>query len=128
MREQGDYTQVEFRERMDDIERRVAEVKVAINRLPTIEFNMKEGVAAAKTLLGRIVDYWDRLAPEMRERFQKIAFPKGIPYSREMGFGTVEMGLIFSMNREFQTGNSSVVDPAGFEPATSSLQMRRSTN
>ena len=128
MREQGDYTQLQFRERMEEVDRCIAETKVAMNRLPTVEFNMEEEVAAAKTLIGRIVDHWDELSPETRQRFQKLAFPKGIPYSRETGFGTVEMGRIFTMNQTFQTGLKTLVDLGGFEPPTSSMRMTRSTN
>ena len=77
--------------------------------------------------MGMVVGNWDKLPPETKGRFQKVAFPKGIPYSRETGFGTVEMGRIFRMNQEFQLQSNALVDPSGLEPLTSTLQMWRST-
>ena len=128
MREQGDYTQVEFRERMNEIETNIAEIKVAMNRLPTANFDIKTALTASKELIQIIVRNWDKLSTETKERFQKVAFPKGIPYIRGTGFGTVEMGCIFSLNQKFQTQLKTVVDLSGFEPLTSTLQMWRSTS
>ena len=128
MRESREYTASQFKERIEEIDKRVTETKLALNRLPKDDFNMKDAVVAAKDFMSILVSTWDKLTPETRERFQKIAFPNGIPYSRQTGFGTPEMGLIFSMNKEFLTRNSSLVDRTGFEPATPSLQMRCSTN
>ena len=64
----------------------------------------------------------------IRTRFQKLVFPQGISYDRETGFGTVTLGRIFKLSQTYTLTHSPLVDPTGFEPVTSTLQMWRSTN
>lgn len=58
----------------------------------------------------------------------KLIFPDGIAYTKNKGFGTARLGLIFELNKTSGGKKSDLVDPVGFEPTTSALQMRRSTN
>lgn len=69
----------------------------------------------------------DSQCQKMRTRFQKLIFPEGIPYARTSGFGTAKLGLIYEINRQSDGDLSQVVDPAGLEPATSSMPWMRST-
>ena len=71
---------------------------------------------------------WRDLDVETKKRFQKLILPAGITYDKKSGFGTAQLGLIYEINRQLDGDNATLVDRAGFEPATSSLQMRRSTN
>ena len=70
---------------------------------------------------------WLDLVPEYRLRFQKLVFPKGIRYTKKNGFGTANLGCIFTLSSESDGADFCKVDSTGLEPATSSVQMRRST-
>ena len=70
---------------------------------------------------------WLDLVPEYRLRFQKLVFPKGIRYTKKSGFGTANLGCIFRLHCESDGADFCKVDSTGLEPATSSVQMRRST-
>ncbi|MDB4992043.1 MAG: Site-specific recombinase [Parcubacteria group bacterium] len=62
---------------------------------------------------------------QMRQK--EIQLPSGVVFDGEK-FGTGEITSLFSAKDAFQRLLSSLVDPSGFEPLTSSLQMKRSTN
>ena len=70
---------------------------------------------------------WLDLTPEYRLRFQKLVFPQSIRYTKKDGFGTAILGCIFNMVSKSDGTDFSLVDSTGLEPATSSVQMRRST-
>jgi site-specific DNA recombinase len=116
MRESGEYTSTQFAERMREIDMKISEAKLAISRLPTAEFDMKEALATAMEVIKKIAAYWDEMSPEARERFQKVAFPAGIPFNRESSFGTPKMGRIFSLNRDFKANKNIGVDLRGVGP------------
>ncbi len=89
---------------------------------------MEGALAYAEHFIKDIARQWFDCPIELQTRFQKVVFPYGIPYDQKNGFRTVKMGCIFELNRQFQLNKSLLVDPSGFEPLTSSVQVRRSTN
>ena len=64
---------------------------------------------------------------EQHELFFFI-FDKKLVYIKNQGYRTSEMPTAARLFEDFATVDSSNVDPSGFEPLTSSLQMKRSTN
>ena len=127
MRETGAYTQEQFKERISEIDNQVAVAKISLSETRIDQYDIETGIEYAKQAITDLSKQWIDLAPVLRARFQKLIFPQGIAYDRENGFGTVTLGRIFSLNREYTLQKSPLVDLAGFEPATPSLQMRCST-
>ena len=61
------------------------------------------------TNLGR---FWFDLKPELRPRFQQLVFPDGLPYTREQGFGTAKLGLIYEIYQASKGKKSALVHHA----------------
>ena len=59
-------------------------------------------------------------------KLQWFQFPQGLTFENNI-FGTNEVTSIFKVKDVILTSLYSQVDPTGLEPATSSLQMRRSS-
>ncbi len=70
---------------------------------------------------------WLKARFEIKLQLQWFEFPKGITFENGK-FRTAEICSLFKLKECFSTTLSANVDPIGFEPMTSSLQMRRSTN
>lgn len=71
--------------------------------------------------------YWMKDDLKSKQLVLKLVFDDRIIYDRQNGFGTAKLSLplrVFELNA---LSNSNDVDPTGLEPATSSLQMRRSS-
>ena len=128
MREDGSYDKEEFQERKEQIENEIATAKISLSESHIEQFDLEGALAYAINFIGDLGRQWFDLPPQIRHKFQKLVFPEGIAYQRNKGFRTAKLGLIYDINRQFVENKSPMVDPAGFEPATSSLQMRRSTN
>ena len=127
MRENGSYTVEQFKERMADVESRIAIAKLSLSETNIDRYDIEAGMSYAKLSIKDLVKQWLDLDLPLRVKFQKLVFPTGITYNRKSGFGTPQLGRIFKLNQQFATRDSYVVDPTGIEPVTSSLQMRRST-
>lgn len=128
LREDGSYSAEEFRQRKEKIEIEILALS-ATERNDDIEKNdLEDLLEGATPFLEALGSHWIQKPVAIQQRFQKLVYPDGISYSREIGVGTGKMSLILELNKEFQTQKSSLVDRTGFEPATPSLQKRCSTN
>ncbi len=90
--------------------------------LPKID----EVLAYAEKFLRSPGTFWDEAGIRTKLALQWFQFPSGVVYSGEK-FGTTEVASLFNTKEAFQPLQSSLVDPTGLEPATSSVQMRRSS-
>ena len=70
---------------------------------------------------------WLQVELKTKTKLQRFQFPSGVLF-HEKKFKTNEVSLLFATESVFSTELSTGVDPSGFEPLTSSLQMKRSTN
>ena len=69
--------------------------------------------------LTRASDLWVQASLEQRQRFQQLFFPERIAYDGKRFVRTAASAPTFSYLRGVETGNESLVDQAGIEPATS---------
>jgi site-specific DNA recombinase len=130
MREDGSYTQEQFKERLQEIDTEMVSTKISISENKIEQFDIEGALEYATSFIKQLGQQWFDLPHELKPRFQKLVFPVGCPYSRQTGFGTMKLGYIYELNEiNRQTGGdlSTLVDPTGLEPATSSVQVRRST-
>jgi site-specific DNA recombinase len=70
--------------------------------------------------------FWNKAKINTKYRLQRFQFPSGVTYIGNK-FGTTEVASLFKTKDAFSASVSSLVDPTGLEPATSSVQMRRSS-
>ena len=127
-KEDGTYTQEQFKERMAEIDNQVAVAKISLSETRIDQYDIETGIEYAKQAIRDLAKQWLNLAPALRARFQKVVFPQGIAYDRETGFGTVTLGRIFTLNQTYTLTKSPLVDHTGFEPVASSMPWKRSTN
>ena len=82
------------------------------------QFDIEAALAYAIAFLRNLGRQWFDLRPETRPRFQRLLFPDGIPYTRNKGFGTAKLSVIFELNQQFSGSKYHTVDLVGIEPTT----------
>lgn len=97
MREDGSYTQEEFQERKGAIENEIAAVRISLNEIKLDELDIEGAISYAKQFCADLGRQWSDLSPKVRPRFQKLVWPEGISFTREKGFGTAKLGVIFEL-------------------------------
>jgi len=107
--ENGTYTQEIFKERIGEIENRIAATKISFNEAKIEQFDIEAVVIYATKFMSDLGRQWFDLSPQLRPRFQKLVFPEGLPYSKINGFGTAKLGLIYEINRQSHGNLSSMV-------------------
>ena len=127
MREDGTYTKEEFLERRSVLESETVATKIMLSEARIDQFDLEASLNYAINFIQDMGRQWIDMPDDLKPRFQKLVFPNGIPYKKDKGFGTYDLGLIYAINRTFVSSNFSLVDLTGLEPATSSVQTRRST-
>jgi site-specific DNA recombinase len=71
--------------------------------------------------------YWRKDDLKSKHLVLKLVFADKLTYKRGVGLGTANLSLPLRVFELSELRDSSMVDPTGIEPVTSSLQMRRST-
>ncbi len=104
-----------------------SEIDISKCRIKSGSVDVGEAIAFCEEYLATPSQVWERAGVSSKLKLQWFQFPKGITFDGEK-FGTPEISLVFKAKEAFQPLHSTMVDPTGFEPVTSSLQMRRSTN
>lgn len=99
MREDGSYSTAMFQERLADVDRQIVQLKMAGEALSQ-SLDVETALSRAVASVENPSRTWLELKPRLRPRFQKLVFPAGIPYDRNRGFGTAELGLLFTLGRQ----------------------------
>jgi DNA invertase Pin-like site-specific DNA recombinase len=108
MREEGSYTPEEFKERKEEIENQIMATKISLDETRIDQFDIEGVLSYANTFITDLGRQWLDLATS-HSRFQKMVFPNGISYTRNKGFGTADLGLIYEINRTCGTEKSLLV-------------------
>ena len=109
MREEGLYTPEEFRERKEEIENKIMATKISLDETRIDQFDIEGTLTYATNFISNLGRQWLDLTLS-HERFQKLVFPEGISYTRNKGFGTAKLGLIYELNRTCDGKKSGLVD------------------
>ena len=131
VRSQGECTDGQYKDRMDEIGNKELVTNISLNEARIEKFDIETAVIYATTFVGNLSRTWFDLPRVLRPQFQKLIFSEGVLVDANKKLRTTKLGLIYNLERKVrpQTNDKlDVVDPAGFGPATSALQMRRSTN
>ncbi len=70
---------------------------------------------------------WKNLEVGEKQKLFHFIFERKLIYNKKEGYRTAEISSAIRLFEEFAVQNTDYVDPAGFEPATSSMRMTRST-
>ena len=108
MREDGSYTPEEFKERKEEIENKIMATKISLDEARIDQFDIEGTLSYANNFIADLGRQWFDLSAS-RLRFQKMVFPDGIPYTREKGFTTTRLGLIYELNQTCGTDKSLLV-------------------
>ena len=80
------------------------------------KLDIETSIEYAANFISDLPRTWNDVEVETKKRFQKLILPEGIVYSKESGFGTAKLGLIYELNRQFDGEKTSLVDLRGIEP------------
>lgn len=95
--------------------------------LPSNNLNTDDAISEVLDFLGTPDKYWEKTNLKGKFMVHDLIFTSNLMYDAQNRFGTPEISLPFTIKDAFSTASSRRVDRTGLEPATSSVQMRRST-
>lgn len=89
----------------------------------------EDAVEYALSYLGNAPRLWNSASPEMKQVYQRMIFPEGLPYNLSTNqFGTAKMSNLYTLagtkKDPSMSDESLLVTPAGFEPAIAGLRTR----
>ncbi len=108
------------------IDKEIFESNASLAVIPNTETNYEEALEFLEEYLQKPSAIWRNAKIGIQTKLQWFQFPLGLSFINN-SFGTAEMCLFFKTKDAFSAPLSSMVDPIGLEPITSSLQMRRSS-
>lgn len=114
----------------DHIEETLREMAAEGSTAEERDLNVPYRTALDKStaLLNNPVSIWDMVGVIEKHRLFYFLFEKRLAYTKGSGYRTANELSIARLFEDFANQNTDDVDPSGFEPLTSSLQMKRSTN
>ena len=118
MHRAGKYSDDEFFEQKEIINKRVRQKQVLIEDNHVEEFNMEEALTYCFNFVRDTSKQWLKLKEKNYSRlmrFQKQIFPEKITYDGKK-FGTTKLALVYKMNQENGADKSALVTPRGIEP------------
>lgn len=111
-------------ERVEGVRR---ELVAALASFANSETSPEEAIEFCEEYLLSPSTVWRKADITTKTKLQWFQFPSGVVFDGQI-FGTPEIASIFKTKDAIAAPLSTGVDPSGFEPLTSSLQMKRSTN
>ena len=115
-----------LKEQLEELEQETTNIQAELIGVAKTEINKEELIDFTKQFLLQPSVVWQNSDLETQKKLQWFAFPQGIVFEDEK-FRTTKVACLFKAKEAFPPLMSVVVDPTGLEPATSSLQMRRSS-
>ena len=116
-----------LKDQLAAIETKEFESQAQLAMLGNTTGSPEEAVEFAEEYLRQPSAVWKKSKIGTQIKLQWFQFPSGITFNGEV-FGTPKICSVFKAKDVILSPKSIRVDPSGFEPLTSSLQMRRSTN
>ncbi len=109
------------------IDKELLNANASLAVMPNTETNYEEAVGFLEGYLKTPSGVWKDAKIGVKTKLQWFQFPQGLTFQNNF-FGTAEICSFFKAKDAISASLYSKVDPSGFEPLTSSLQKRRSTN
>jgi site-specific DNA recombinase len=114
-----------YQVKIEELDKEVSELNEdpETKKLPDIQ----EALKLVFRFIGTPAETWRKASPEAKILLHNMIFTENPRYSMATGFGTPKLSLPFSIKQFFFDSETKLVDQTGLEPATSSVQTRRST-
>ena len=114
-----------YEEKIESLENELLAIKKQTT--PADYLNCDKAITEVLDFLGTPLKYWEKTNLEGKFMMHNLIFLDNPKFDLQNGFGTPEISLPFTIKDAFSTASSRRVDRTGLEPATSSVQVRRST-
>lgn len=115
-----------LKRQLDEISNKIFELRAVLNDSEGYDHDPEELIRYAEEYLTNPGVFWKNSKFETRVKLQWFQFPSGLTFDGT-NFGTIEIANVFKTKEAFQPLLSIQVDLTGLEPATSSVQVRRSS-
>ena len=108
--ERGVYTDKEFLERKNRLNREISEKESRIHENRVEKFDMDEALEYCFNFIRNASTIWKQIkdTPELVNSFQKLIFKEKLPFEID-GFGNSELATIYKLEKEFDEDKSSLV-------------------
>ncbi len=116
MREDGSYTKEEFFTRKAEVDNEIVAEQISLNESKIDQLDIEGALNYAMHFIDDLGRQWFDMPDKIKPRFQKLVFPEGVSYKKNVGFGTARLGLVYSINATFDGKKSSLVARRGIEP------------
>lgn len=116
-----------LKQQLEIVENELMKATATLSGIPDREEDFESIIAFVEGYLRKPSDVWKEAKLDVQLKLQRFQFPLGLVFDGQE-FGTKELACVFKTKEPFLALESPIVDPSGFEPLTSSLQKRRSTN
>ena len=116
-----------LRTQLEEIEKEMAEANSTLLAMPEDMTDFDGVLDLVAEYVQKPSSVWRSASLEVKLQLQWFEFPLGLVFENGT-FRTTELSFLFNEKETFSASFSPKVDPSGFEPLTSSVQMRRSTN
>lgn len=118
---QSESVRARYEAKVEKLDSRVRELRE--DRQNKKDPNFEEALDLALKFLGTPAETWRKPNKELKILVHNMIFEENPKYSLKTGFGTPKLTLPFSVKQYFLAKKSSMVDPVGIEPATSTMPL-----
>lgn len=108
-------SEIDYRRKTEQLENDIRKIKAELIQTPPLEDDFNAYVDYACAVIANIDEMWLKGSLDLRQRIQRLIFPKGITYDLE-NFRTNGMANIFTKIGAFKAPYNEMVLPRGFEP------------
>ena len=115
-----------LKQQLDILEKETTDTQINLASMQENEIDFNEVLEFTKTYLKSPSAIWKKAKLDKKLKLQWFQFPQAITFQNGI-YGTTQLASIFKTKEAFLPLKSAIVDPTGFEPAASSVQVRRST-
>lgn len=111
----GIYTDSEFDEQRNFINRMIDEKRLLVHEKAVEEFDMEEALNYCFNFIKQTSKTWLEADFPHKLQFQKLIFKGNIEFDGKK-FGTTKLSALYALNREYSGEKSHLVAPRGIEP------------
>ena len=122
----SDSVKERYEQKVEALDKMVRELKSDAKNKK--EPNLDEALNLSLKFLGTPAETWKKADRKLKSMVHDMIFEENPEYCAETGFGIPKLSIPFCIKYYIVDEKSDLVDPTGFEPATSSMPWRRSTN
>jgi site-specific DNA recombinase len=115
-----------LKEQLNMLEQEISEIQVSLTDFKRTELDPDELFGFVEEYLLNPSKIWRDSDLQTQKQLQWFEFPQGIVFQNEK-LQTTKVACVFKTKEALSASMLNGVDPTGLEPATSSLQMRRSS-